>query len=122
VGLAGERRAGHHELPGDDALTDDLLRVVDVVHEAVERPDPLREPALDHRPLVGWQDARDEVEREGAVPGGTAVGPRGVEGDPLLDEDRVAALGGGAEPLTPEAPEHGGERGGRGAGHALGIE
>ncbi len=113
VGGARERRARDHELPWDDSLPDDLLLVVDVLHEAVQCPHPLGEPALDRAPLLRRQDARDEVEREGTVLG-RPVRAGGVEGDALLDEDRVAALARGAKPLAPEPAQRGGEgRGGR---------
>src|SRR5919197_1370868 len=87
--------AGEDELPGDDPLPDDLLRVVDVLDEAVERAHALGETPLDVCPLVGRQDARDEVEREGAIAALAAVRAGGVERDALLDEDGVASLAGG---------------------------
>ncbi len=65
------------------------MRVVDVVDERVERPDPLSEPALDHGPLRCRQHSRDQIERERTV-AAHPVGARDLERDPLLHEDRVA--------------------------------
>ena len=103
---------------GTMPLAEDLLAVVDVLDEAVERAHALRQPALDDRPLVGRQDARHEVERERPVAAGAAVGPGGVEGDALLDEDGVAPLARGPEPLAAQAAEHGGQCRGGSARHA----
>jgi len=88
--------------------------VVDVVDERVERADPLREAALDAAPLLAWDDARHEVERERPVAhrvGGTQfVRPAGVERDALLHEDRVAHAAGVRERVRAEVRERGGER------------
>jgi hypothetical protein len=61
-------------------------------------------------PLVRRQDARHEVEREGPVAALRPVRAGGVEGDALLDEDRVAPLAGGLKSLAAEAGERGRER------------
>ena len=116
---ASEGAPGEHELPGDDPLSDDVLFVVDVLDERVQRPYALDEAVLDHAPLVRGQDTWHEIEREWPV-ARRAVGARGVEGDALLDEDRVAPLARGAEPHAPEPPERLGERGGRGRGRPPG--
>jgi hypothetical protein len=81
---------------------DDLARVVDVVDEVVERADPLREPALDRRPLARGDDPRDEVERERAVADRAIPGGAGVERNPLLHEDRVAVAARRRQRLGPE--------------------
>ncbi len=104
----GEGRAGDHELPGHDALADDLAAVVDVLDEQVQRPHALGQAALDRAPLVGRQDARHQVERERPV-ARLALGGRGVEGDALLDEDRVAALSRGPQAVAPQALDAGRE-------------
>jgi hypothetical protein len=83
--------------------------VVDVVDEVVERADALRESALDLGPLVGGDDPRHQVEREGPV-GDGALGRRQVEGDPLAHEQRVAQLPGRDEPLAAEPLEFGDQR------------
>ena len=54
---------------------DDLAGVVDVVDEVVERADPLRQAALDRRPLARGDDPRHEIERERAVSTGPSPGP-----------------------------------------------
>ena len=94
---------------GTIAGADDLALVVDVVDERVERADPLRQPALDRRPLRRGDDPRDEVERERRGRA-RAVGGRQLERDPLLHEDRVAQLAGRDEPLRAEALELGDQR------------
>jgi hypothetical protein len=62
--LAAEMPRAEHERGRHAALEQDALLVVDVVEEALERRDPLREPALEERPLVRRDHARDQVERE----------------------------------------------------------
>ena len=100
---AREARAGDDQLPRHEPLVDDLAPVVDVVDELVERADALREAALDRRPLGRGDDARHEVERERPVAHGSlGVRTGGVEGDPLLHEDRVAPAPGGGQRLGPE--------------------
>ena len=106
----GEVVAADDETPRHDAGADDLAGVVDVVDEAVQRTDALGEPALDVRPLHRRQDARHEVQRKGPLERRTILAGR-VEGDPLLDEDRVTATAGHGEQLGPELPQGGGERG-----------
>ncbi len=75
----------------DQAGADDVLRVVDVVQETVERIDALAQAALERRPFAGREDARNDVERNGAL--GAAV--RFVlvtvdrEGDADAAEDQV---------------------------------
>ena len=64
---AREPRARHDQVPRHEPLVDDLAPVVDVVDEVVQRPDALRQAALDRRPLGRGDDARHEVERERAV-------------------------------------------------------
>ena len=49
---AGEVAAADDQPPRHDPRADDLARVVDVVDEAVQRADALREAALDVRPLA----------------------------------------------------------------------
>jgi len=111
VGLAGEVGPRDDELPGHDPLFQDLLAVVDVLDEGVQRPHALGEAALDDAPLVGGQDARDQVEREGPVAALGAVRSGGVEGDALLDEDCVAPLAGRLKPLAAKPGERAGQRG-----------
>jgi hypothetical protein len=111
VSLSGEVGSRHDELPGHDPLSQDLLAVVDVLDEGVQRAHALGEPALDDAPLVGGQDARDQVERERPVAALRTVGGGGVEGDALLEEDGVAPLARGLKPIAAEPGERGGQRG-----------
>ena len=104
-----ELLATDDQRPRHDPRLDDLVRVVDVVDERVQRPDPLRQAALDDRPLGAGQHPRHEVQRPGTVTT-LAIGARHLERDPLLHEDRVAALAGGAERLRTEAIERGHQR------------
>ena len=77
------------------------MSVVHVVDERVERADPLRQAALDRRPLGRGEHARNEIERPGAVTP-LAVGARHLKRDPLLHEDRVPSLSSGLERLGSE--------------------
>jgi A circularly permuted ATPgrasp len=60
-GPAGRSASASGRAATDDPLPGDLLGVVHVLDEHVERAHPLGEAALYHLPLVGRQDARDEV-------------------------------------------------------------
>ena len=119
---AGELRPRDHERPRHDAVVDDLAPVVDVVDEAVERPDPLRQPALDRAPLVDRQDPRHEVERERAVDRAVAVGAADLERDPLAHEDRVAAAPRLDQAVVAERLERGRQRGSVSARRAAAFE
>ena len=121
VGGARELRPRDDQRPRHDAVVHDLAPVVDVVDEAVQCPDPLREPALDRAPLVDRQDPRHEVERERAVDGGVAVGAPDLEGDALAHEDRVAPVAGLDEPLVPERLQRSGQRRRVGAWRAAAV-
>ena len=89
--------AGAHDQPaGHDAVAEDLLLVVDVVDEAVERADALLQPGLDQPPLVGRDQARDEVEGEDALGALLLVGVDG-EGDPLVQERAVGEVVGAVQ-------------------------
>ncbi len=61
---------------GIDAGLQDLLVVIDVVDEAVERGHALAQATLHLAPFVGRDDARDQVERN--QPLGAAVAAAGV--------------------------------------------
>ena len=76
VDVMGHREV--HELPAevlgredlrrrDDLVLDDLLLVVEVVEEEVERRDALDETRLELVPLLRGNDPGDEVEREDAL-------------------------------------------------------
>ena len=100
----GPREAGaaDDQRPRHDPGADDLVGVIDVVDERVQRPDPLCEPALDRRPLGRGQHPRHQVQRPRPV-AALAVGSGHLERDPLLHEDRVAPLPGGRERLRSQA-------------------
>ena len=121
VGGAGELRPRDDQRPRHDAVVDDLAPVVDVVDEAVQRADPLREPALYRAPLVDGQDPRHQVERERAVDRGVTVGAADLEGDPLAHEDRVAPPAGLDQAFVPERLERGGQRRRVGARRAAAV-
>ncbi len=90
--LAPEVACEHHEAAGDDAVVQDRLVVVDVVHEAVQGLDPLPQPRLDDRPLVGREDARDRVERQDPL-GGRRVVRVDRERDAAVQERAIRELG-----------------------------
>ena len=97
------------------------MRVVDVVDERVQRADPLRQAALDHRPFGRGQDARDQVERERPV-AARAVGARDLERDALLHEDRIAPAPSREQRVGPQAQERRDERGGMRARRPVLVE
>src|SRR4051794_6435047 len=86
---AFEARSRDDQAPGHQAVVDDLAPVVDVVDELVERTDALGQPALDRAPLGAGDHTGDEVERKWPIADRAVVGCH-LEGDSLLDEDRVA--------------------------------
>ena len=77
------------DLLGNDAVAENILRVIDVVQEQIERGDSLDEAALDEVPFLRGNDARHEVERENALRSLVVVVDR--EGDALGEK------GGGGE-------------------------
>ena len=62
---------GAYHFGRDDAIFQDLLVVVDIVDEFVQDMDALLEAALDHIPLGGAHDARDQIERKDALGAGS---------------------------------------------------
>ncbi len=84
--LGAVLRVAEHLVGRDDARLEDLLVVIDVVEEAVQRRDALAQTPLHHAPLVGRDDARDEVERD--QPLGAAVRAAVVLG--AVDRERDA--------------------------------
>ena len=81
---AMEVRRRDDEPAGNDPGAHDLARAVDVVEEPLERAHPLRDPALDQRPLRRGDDTGHEVERE------RPLLTRVREGDALVAEHPVA--------------------------------
>src|SRR5205085_6145515 len=79
----GDGRVDH--VRRDGPVLEDLLLVIDIVDEAVERVDALLEAALDVVPLGGADDARDQVEGEDAL--GALIVAVDVEGDAELQEE-----------------------------------
>ena len=79
VHLGPVGRVEKHEVRRHEAGLDDLLVVVDVVEEDVDRLHPLNAAALDKLPFGAVEDARNEVERDQPL-GRAAVGIDG-EGD-----------------------------------------
>ena len=81
-----------HLLGGNDARLQDLLIMVDVVDEGVQRPDALLEPRLEPHPLLGGQHARHDV--EGNQPLGALFLPvdRESDSDPVEQRIRLGTL------------------------------
>ncbi len=100
--LAAEVDVAEHEVGRHDAVVQDLLVVIDVVEELVDRRDPLLDPALDDPPVGGGQDARDEVERQDAIDR-VALGID-REGDPEIVELALGKLGAPAQLAQAEPP------------------
>jgi len=72
---------------GDHLVLEDLLAVVEVPQEKVERRDPLDEPRLDPGPFLRGDDPRDQVKGEDAL-GALGVVVDG-EGHPAPQEGEV---------------------------------
>ena len=118
---AREMRAGGHEPPGDQPLAHDLTGVVDVVDEVVQGTDPLGQAALDVPPFRTTQHPRHEIQREGPFVGGPTA-PTGLEGDPLLHEDRIAPPASLDQALRSEPAELPNQRLGGRTGCPVGFE
>ena len=93
------RRTGHQPAR-DDAVGEDLARPVHVGEERLERQHPLAHARLDHRPLVGVDDAGHEVERE------RPLLARERERDALVVERAVTGRAARLEVVTREGAEH----------------
>ena len=65
--LGQKRRVLDDKLFGNLAGLQDLLAMIDVVQEGVERPDALLDALLEAAPLVRRDDARQDVERDQAA-------------------------------------------------------
>ena len=79
---------------------EDLARPVDVGQEPLEREDALAHPGFDDGPLVGVDDARDEIERKGTLL--ARVGER----DALIVEGPVGRGAPDLEVIPREGPQH----------------
>ena len=88
--LRHEGRVLDDQLLRHAAGADDLLAMVDVVHEGVERAHALLDAGGEAAPLGGAQDARDDVEGDEAL-GGRVVAVDG-EGDAGAAEQRLGVL------------------------------
>ena len=89
--LAVEVLAGGDQPARDDAVAQDLLLAVDVVEVVLQRLDPLRDAALEPRPLGRRDHPRHQVQRERPL----LAGQR--ERDALVDEGAAQRLGPGLE-------------------------
>ena len=85
--LRHEGRVLDDQVFGHAAGADDLLAVIDVVHEGVERAHALLDAGGEPAPFGGAQDARDDVEGDEAL-GGGLVAVDG-EGDAGAAEQRL---------------------------------
>ena len=88
LGQEGRRCRGpaRRDAPG----ADDLLAVIDVVEEGVQRPHALLDAALKQPPFGGRDDARDEV--EGDQPLERVLGAVDGEGDAEPPEENLGFL------------------------------
>ena len=93
--LAVEVRARGDHAAGHDAVGEDLAGAVDVGEERLEGADPLLHAGDDVVPLLGRDDPRQQVEREGLLLAGVR------EGDAPVGEDLAQLVG--AEPQVGRA-------------------
>ena len=75
---------------GHDAVANDLLIVIEVVDEQVQRVDPLLQTPLDARPLVELDDPRQDVERPDLLGAGRVAVD--VEGDAHVQQGQIGRL------------------------------
>ena len=87
VGVVGE-----HLLGRDHAGLEDLLLVVDVVQEPVERRHALLQALREHFPFGVGNDARDRVERDQPLGAGLVAIDRESNADAVEQQVRFAAL------------------------------
>src|SRR6185295_4005178 len=87
-----ESRVLDDQIGGDAAGPNDLLAVIDIMHEGVERPRPLLDTGGDAAPFCGTQDPRYDVEWD--QPLGHGLVAVDGKGDPRAAEQRfrLAAL------------------------------
>ncbi len=86
--LGHEELGAQHEVGGDRRLARRIFCVaVHVVEERAQRGDPLGQPALDPRPLVGGDDARHEADGEDLL--GAPLVRVDREGDALVVERQL---------------------------------
>ena len=102
-----------HALARDDAGREDRLVVVDVVQERVQRVHALAQAAIEHLPLVGRNDARNDVERNQALGAGLLAVDREGDADAMERALGLLALLGDAGGrlsgrATPRMPRNGG--------------
>ena len=75
---------------GNGAVLEDLLVVVDIADEGVERVDALLEAAFNAFPFVGRDNARDQVEGKDPLRAGGI--PVDVEGDAQLQQQPLGGV------------------------------
>ena len=106
--------------PRDDLVLEDLLVVVNIVQEQVERHDALGEPGLQMLPLGGGHHPRDRI--EGENPLGAAVVVIDIEGDALAQEVEFGIRLAREEVLLVELAEFAQQRRAMGAHRTIGAE
>lgn len=89
--LLSEILAGQDHLQGHDPVLDDLLVVVDVAEEKIQRRETLDEAPLEVGPLRGGNDPRNKVEGGNLLRVPLVAISR--EGGPLLEKGRGAQVG-----------------------------
>ena len=82
--------AAPDEVHRNDAIGKDPPLTVDVREKAVERPEPLGEPALENIPLARAHEPRNDVDRDDALL--RALLPVDRKGDPLVEKRPLGSL------------------------------
>ena len=88
--LPPERLRRENDLPRHRAVPDDLLFVIKIVYEKIERPDALFQTAFNAVPFRGRHDAGNKIEGQCFLH--TGAFPVNVERDPHLDQRLVGGL------------------------------
>src|SRR4051794_11233166 len=89
----------------DDAVLDDLLLVINVVQEKIQRDDALREATFEIFPFLGRNNARHEIERKNTL--GAAGIAIDVERHALAKEREIHRMAFGVKILASQAAEGG---------------
>src|SRR4051795_9589984 len=111
---------GVNNLSRDNPVFDDLLVMIDVINEQVQRPDSLFEPLFDSRPFGGRNDPGQNIEWKNLLY--TGLFTIDVKGDAHLQERSLSCLLTVKNLLARQAPEYIQQSPGGGSGRAGGGE
>ena len=97
---------GQRERGGERPAAEEFLRTVEIAQQVVEEPGALAQAVAEHRPVLGGNEQRHDIERPDL--GARALAVVDVHAHVLLDDGALAGGVGGAEGgggVGPEVPE-----------------